>query len=197
MLDLKKIKENYANFADSKLEYLAKYEVASLAPEVISILIDEIKKRGLSDALLTAIEAQITPLTEETLTSLKSKVISLPCPQCGTAHRPLMGTLVREVKSYIFFTSYKKKPIITCQTCADRVIERSWRNTLLFGWWGIPWGIFRTSMAIMSSLKDARNRDEQSDAILIGFTTKHIGEIKANSEKEQELIGFIRDWNNL
>ena len=43
-IDLEQIKNNYADFEDFKIEHLAKNEAGGLEPDVIPILIDEIRK---------------------------------------------------------------------------------------------------------------------------------------------------------
>ncbi len=43
-MNLDDIKKNYKNFDNHKIEDLAKYQVRKLKPEVIPILIEEIKR---------------------------------------------------------------------------------------------------------------------------------------------------------
>jgi hypothetical protein len=194
-IDIEQIKKNYANFEDYKIEHLAKNEAAGLKPDVIPILIEEIKKRGLDPNLIKGIEAQTKELTESELTELKSKIANLPCPDCGAKNTPLIGTLIRTVKSFIVLTSYKKVPVITCETCANKRRKNAMITTFLLGWWGIPFGIFRTPIALIQTLIDKNKRVEISDGILTVFTVESIGEIKTNWDKEAELVDFIRHVN--
>ncbi len=119
-ISLEQIKKNYAGFDDYKIEYLAKNEINSLDPDVVVILKDEIKKRGLDSNLNKGIEAQTKELTDSDLQELKSKISNLACPECGQKGSPLIGTLIREVKSFVLLTHYKKTQLILCQTCADK-----------------------------------------------------------------------------
>jgi len=194
-IDIEQIKKNYANFEDYKIEHLAKNEAAGLEPDVIPILIEEIKKRGLDPNLIKGIEAQTKELTESELTELKSKIANLPCPDCGAKNTPLIGTLIRTVKSFIVLTSYKKVPVITCETCANKRRKNAMITTFLLGWWGIPFGIFRTPIALIQTLIDKNKRVEISDGILTVFAVESIGEIKTNWDKEAELVDFIRHVN--
>lgn len=194
-IDIEQIKKNYANFEDYKIEHLAKNEAAGLEPDVIPILIEEIKKRGLDPNLIKGIEAQTKELTESELTELKSKIANLPCPDCGAKNTPLIGTLIRTVKSFIVLTSYKKVPVITCETCANKRRKNAMITTFLLGWWGIPFGIFRTPIALIQTLFDKNKRVEISDGILTVFAVESIGEIKTNWDKEAELVDFIRYVN--
>jgi hypothetical protein len=194
-IDIEQIKKNYANFEDYKIEHLAKNEAAGLEPDVIPILIEEIKKRGLDSDLIKGIEAQTKELTESELTELKSKIANLPCPDCGAKNTPLIGTLIRTVKSFIVLTSYKKVPVITCETCANKRRKNAMISTFLLGWWGIPFGIFRTPIALIQTLIDKNKRVEISDGILTVFAVENIGEIKTNWDKETELVDYVRHVN--
>ncbi len=196
-LDLERIKENYANFEDYKLEHLAKNEAGSLEPEVIPILMAEIKKRGLDSNLEKGIEAQTQELTESEVTELKEKVAGLRCPVCGQNSKPLIGTIIRSVKSFLILTNYKKSPIITCQDCADSKRKNALISTIILGWWGIPWGFIRTPQTIINYFLDNGNREAISESILTGFVIENIGEIKTNWNKENELVEFLDHQNSL
>ena len=191
-IDLEQIKENYANFDDFKLEHLAKNEAGSLEPEVIAILTAEIKKRGLDSNLEKGIEAQTKELTENELNELKSKIANLTCPECRQKNGQLVGT----VKSFIVLTSYKKIPVITCKSCADKKRKNAMISTALLGWWGIPFGLFRTPIALIATLTDKNKSEEISEGIITGFAIENIGEIRTNWNKEDELVEFIKHVNN-
>ncbi len=195
-IDLEQIKENYANFDDFKLEHLAKNEAGSLEPEVIAILTAEIKKRGLDSNLEKGIEAQTKELTKNELNELKSKIGNLTCPECRQKNGQLVGTLIRTVKSFIVLTSYKKVPVITCKSCADKKRKNAMISTALLGWWGIPFGLFRTPIALIATLTDKNKSEEISEGIITGFAIENIGEIRTNWNKEDELVEFIKHVNN-
>ena len=194
-MDLEQIRKNYADFDDFKIEHLAKNEVSGLNPEVVSILIDEIKKRGLDINLISGIEAQTKELTEIEVNELKSKVINLPCPDCGEKSGQLMGSIIRTVKSFIVFTSYKKGPIIACQSCLDKRRKSAMSTTFLWGWWGIPFGVFRTLITLIANLKDNKKRNAISEEIIFSFVINNIGELRTNWDKESELVDFVRHTN--
>lgn len=195
-IDLEQIRKNYALFDDYKIEHLAKNEAGSLMPDVVTILKEEITKRGLDSNLIPGIEAQTKELTEKELNELISKITKLACPECGQHHSHLIGILIREVKSFVVFTQYKKTQLILCPTCAERKRKDAMIITALLGWWGIPWGIFRTLHALISSLTDNKKRDIISDSILTQFAIVNIGELRTNWDKENEIVDFVRRRNN-
>lgn len=194
-IDLEQIKHNYSEFKDYKIEHLAKNEAGGLEPEVIPILIAEINKRGLDPALIKGIEAQIKELTESELHELKSKIVNLTCPECGQKNTPLIGSLIRTVKSFLIITSYKKVPVITCKSCSDEKRKNAMVSTALLGWWGIPFGLFRTPMALIATFTDNNKREEISDEIITLFAIENIGQIRTSWEKDDELVEFIGHVN--
>ena len=194
-MDLEQIKKNYADLSDFKLEYLAKNEINSLEPEVIVILVEEIKRRGLNLNLMQGIAAQAKELSEEEIMGLKSKISSLPCPSCRQKDSPLIGTYIRTVLSFIVFTTYQKKAFISCISCASQKRKNAIIKTTLFGWWGFPFGFFYTLHAIITSLTDSKNRDSDSEAVLSAFVVKNLGEIISNWDNEEELVDFINYSN--
>lgn len=195
-IDLEQIKKNYSEFADYKIEHLAKTEAGGLEPDVIPILINEINKRGLDKNLIKGIEAQTKELTESELNELKIKITNLTCPECGNKNGQLVGSFIRTVKSFIVLTSYKKFPIITCKSCADKKRKNAMISTALLGWWGIPFGLFRTPIALITTFTDKSKAEDISDEIIAWFAVENIGEIRTNWEKETELVEFIGHINN-
>ena len=195
-INLEQIKKNYADFDDFKIEHIAKNKINDLEPEVVAILKDEIKKRGLDFGLNKGIEAQTKELSKEEIEEIKLKISNLACPECGQTNSPLIGTIIREVKSFVLFTHYKKTPLILCQDCADKKRKKAMISTALLGWWGFPFGLFRTPEALISSINDNKSKENISDAVLTNFAISNVGEIKTNWDNRNELIDFIRHKNN-
>ena len=194
-IDLEQIRKNYKEADDSKIIYLARNEVGSLHPDVIQILADEIQNRELDPDLIQGIIDQTRELTEEEVVKLKFKITGLPCPECRQKTSPLVGTLLREVKSFIVITTYNKRGIISCKLCGNRERKETIMMTALFGWWGFPWGFFRTAQTLAASVADKKRQDVLSDEILVDFVARNIGSIRALGNKEDELIDFIYEMN--
>lgn len=189
------LKKNYAELDDQQIEYIAKYEAKSLAPEVILLLIKEMKNRGFDNELINAINPYKKELSQSELRQLKNKITHLACPECGQKKEKLVGSLVRTVKSFLVLTMYSNVPIITCEECARKKRTEAMLITALLGWWAIPFGIIRTPIALIASLIDRSKVEKVSDEIVDGFVVEYLGEIRTNLKNEDRLIEFINDMN--
>lgn len=69
--DTKAIKARYHNLLDEDIERLVKTEIGQLMPEALPILLEEIKRRGLSEYLYTVVKNQI-PFARHKLTEMKA-----------------------------------------------------------------------------------------------------------------------------
>jgi len=197
-IDLEQIRNHYSKMDDSKLERIAKFEIASLQPEVKPIVIAEIQKRGLDENLLTGIEAQTKELSEEEVYELRDKVKGLDCPNCGKSNKGLVGGIIRKVRSYLIITQYETRPMIACKECVESERKNQLIKNSLLGWWGFPWGFFyRTPQAIINHFRDNGKREEISESILIEFAVQNIGELKTNWENEDEIVNFIHHQNTV
>jgi hypothetical protein len=197
-VDIEQIRNHYSKMDDSKLERIAKFEIASLQPEVQPIVIAEINKRGLDKNLLTGIEAQTKELSEEEVYGLRDKIVGLDCPNCQKPNQGLVGGIIRKVRSYIIFTQHETRPMIACQTCVESERKNQLIKTSIFGWWGIPWGLFyRTPQAIINHFRDNNKKEEISESIIIEFAVQNIGELKTNWENENKLVEFINHQNKV
>jgi hypothetical protein len=196
-VDLEKIKAHYSEMDISKLERIAKFEIASLEPEVQPIIIAEIKKRGLGESFLAGIEAQTKDLSEEEIFELRDKIKGLDCPSCGKSNQGLVGGIIRKVRSYIIITQHETRSMIACQNCVETERKNQLIKNSLFGWWGFPWGIYRTLVAIINHFKDNGTTHKISESILVEFALQNIGELKTDWDDEDELVRFINHQNTV
>ncbi|MGH1336860.1 MAG: hypothetical protein ACRBFS_12110 [Aureispira sp.] len=196
-IDLDQVKDHYSKMHDAKLESIAKFEMASLQPGVQPIVIAEIKKRGLDKNLLKGIEAQKKEFTTEDVSELRDKIKGLTCPSCGKSDQELVGGIIRKVRSYLIITQQEARPMIACRDCVEAKRKDELIKNSLFGWWGFPWGLYQTPLAIINHFRDAGKQEEISEAILVEFVIKNVGELKTNWEKEYKLTDFIHHQNTV
>jgi hypothetical protein len=137
-------------------------------------------------------DVQRKPLIGDDFDALCAVARSLDCPVCGSAAKPLNATLTAEVQSYIFLTRYNKKLKVACPDCLDKANNKALLNTALFGWWGIPWGLIRTPVAIYRNLSSKKtNHAGEANNYLRSYVLARVGMFEAyknNKEKLQQVI---------
>jgi len=154
-LDLDTIKETYAQMYDSEIEDLASQEAHELHPEVLEILIDEIKRRDLNLSLIDEVTNSTEPISEEEFLEFAKQIVHSSCPTCGEREEKLRAAYIRTVWSIGVMTSWKTKSVICCSACMKKKHIIAIVITALLGWWGFPWGIFKTSSALVDTYNDS------------------------------------------
>jgi hypothetical protein len=122
-------------------------------------------------------------------------VRSLPCPHCGSANSPLNATLVSEVMSFIFLTHLRRQVVIGCPACLDKAIQRAQVRTLLLGWWGIPFGIFRTVGAVAGNIKHKQQLRHATGPteVLESFVRSNAAQLIMRKEHPRALQNLIKN----
>jgi hypothetical protein len=108
MPTLDQLRENYSRFTDAKILTLASKEASTLTPDGLQALEEEIKKRGMSQDLLTGIKVQSEPLDSFKFNEYCDIIQNQTCPICSSKDDKLNATLVGEVVSMIILTHYEK-----------------------------------------------------------------------------------------
>lgn len=194
-MDLEYIKKNYSQFDDSKIEDLAKYQARSLRKEVLPILIEEIKKRNLSESLISGIQSQLKEPTLEELNQYTALINTLPCPKCGSKTQKLNGVVLREVVSFLVITTTRVHSKIACPDCLDTFKNQANSKTILLGWWS-PLGVIRTIQALTNNGKMSTEigMNEPND-ILKSFVYENLGAIETHKDNSAKLTNIIDVFN--
>ncbi len=191
--DLKDIADHYAKKTDSDLIHIATQNAKGLRPGVLEIIENELRKRNLDLNILEGVKAQNRQYTIEEINDLSNKLRDLACPLCGNKTSKLNGTIMHTAKSFIFFSSFRKEPIIGCPDCLDKKNNDSILSTALLGWWGIPFGLFKTPFYIYDNIKSKKqNRISEPNDALLGFTLENIGEIETYKDDKEKLSKVIQ-----
>jgi hypothetical protein len=74
-----------------------------------------------------------------------------PCPKCGGSG-PIDVFTTHRVWSAIFLTSWKSEPEVCCKSCGTKNQIGGVVTSLLFGWWGFPWGLIMTPVQITRNI---------------------------------------------
>lgn len=152
-IDIKFVRERYAQMTDGELIQKATEDASGLTPEAVAVVKEEILKRGLNAAIIAGLEAQNKTYSIDELDQYCDLIAELNCPLCGSRNSRINATMVKEVMSFILITNYSSKIKVGCQSCLDKANESATLKTALLGWWGFPWGLIRTPMALFANVK--------------------------------------------
>lgn len=73
------------------------------------------------------------------------------CPRCS-GPGPIDMHKAHQVWSAIFITSWSSRPKLSCKSCGTKRQIASSITSLLFGWWGFPWGLGMTPLQICRNI---------------------------------------------
>jgi len=196
-MDLKDIRENYRGFDDYKIEKIASQEAASLRPEVLDILKDEIRRRNLNLNLIDSVNSQTRELTDAELNEYYEILRNHPCPNCNSKTQKLNVTAIGTVYSILVVTSYEKFVRIACSNCLDEMHRKANIKSALLGWWGFPWGPIHTIRSFMfNSSMMKNNRTEKPNDIFKNFIGNNVGIIEKAKTQPEKLTEFINGVNS-
>jgi hypothetical protein len=179
---------SYQQMKDEQLIRIAAKDAKGLTPEAIEIVKSEIKRRGLPENLLNAVDAQNKSYSLQEIDSYCDLLSGLSCPLCGSTTERLNATITGEVMSFILVTHFSKKLKVACPSCLDSANNKALTTTAILGWWGIPWGIIRTIQFINLNVKNKRsNHDLAHNDFLRAFAVGNIGLIETYRNDREKL----------
>lgn len=120
---------------------------------------------------------------------------SIYCERCGRLDSSLRVTVFTTVVSIVIASHKNPRVAILCETC--RKTER-WRPTILsalFGWWGIPWGLFWTLEALAENLGGGKQPAENNAALLavVGQSLVERGDSRGALEAWNQSLAYKND----
>jgi hypothetical protein len=105
--------------------------------------------------------------------------------------------MVNQVISFLVATTYSKKLKVACPRCLNRAHISASTLTALAGWWGFPWGLIRTPMALYRNMRSRRtNHWPEPNDYLRSFVLARIGAITTYREDRDALQQLLRVQNN-
>ena len=146
----------YHSLSSFELESIALRESATLPPQALVALRREMDQRGLSSSLRRGIEAQVRQWTKADLATFIEQYRHRPCPRCGVQGKKLNGVLAAVARGFIVTSIIRTKLVIGCSNCISAELARLSKQSVLFGWWGIPWGPVHTVRALAANSKARR-----------------------------------------
>jgi len=186
------LRDNYARMSDNELTYIATQDAAGLTPEAMSILKEEIHKRGLGDDIAKGIDAQNKQYSIEELKAYCDIISTLNCPHCNNNTEKLSATVTAMTISLVVITNYEKRVRVGCPSCLKKKNATALIGSLVIGWWGIPWGPIRTLQSVWINISNMglHKPDEYND-YMYGYVLTNLGRIevyKNDRAKLQEIL---------
>jgi hypothetical protein len=180
---------HYHNLSNFELESIALKESMTLPPQALVALRKEMDRRGLSRSLRRGIEAQLRRWTKDDLATFIEQYRHRPCPRCGVQGKTLNGVAAAVARSFILTSTIRTKLVIGCSSCINTELERLSKQSLLFGWWGIPWGPVHTVRALAVNLKAKTAAASAAPTPeLWNYIASNIGEIAADTRSTYRTV---------
>ncbi len=193
-IDIQFVRETYQKMSDKELIRTLTQDATGLTPEAQEIVKDEIKRRNLDPNIIKGVDAQQKSYTATEIDAYCNIIQKLPCPVTGSSLEKLNATQTAEVISIVFHTEYKTKIVIGSPAILNKANNAAIFKTVLLGWWGFPWGIFRTIQAIGINLKNKKTNGIGSpNKFLRSFVLSKIGEIETYKDNKKKLLEIISD----
>lgn len=84
--------------------------------------------------------------------------------RCGTCalNAVLDVRSSHRVYSLLVYTSWRSINKLECRDCSRKRQIRDLLFSVLFGWWGVPWGLFITPLQIIRNLRDMSSTEVPS-----------------------------------
>jgi len=80
------------------------------------------------------------------------RIRSDPCPVCGREGSRVELRASYRATGFLLHTSLSEKHVICCTLCGLKANLRAIAHSLLFGWWGFPFGIIAVPMQVLRNL---------------------------------------------
>jgi hypothetical protein len=98
-----------------------------------------------------ALVARSRQIPEDAVRAEVARLHRGPCPKCGGAGPVDVQTSYR-VWSALYVTRWSSRPQVACRRCGTKARVGDAIFSLLFGWWGFPWGLVITPIQVVRNV---------------------------------------------
>lgn len=89
------------------------------------------------------------------------------CPKCK-GRGPIDVHTRYQIWSALLFTSWSNQPQVSCRSCGRKSQLTGALTSLVFGWWGFPWGLVMTPVQVMRNVIGmVKNQDELRPSLML------------------------------
>ena len=111
------------------------------------------------------------------------------CPKCGSLG-PIDVHKIHEVWSILVMTRWTTQAQISCRSCATKRQLGGAAFSLIFGWWGFPWGLILTPIQITRNVvgicrgpETSRASEDLRKAVLVNLGQHMITSQKSDAKR--------------
>lgn len=192
----KRVRLSYQALTDDQIIRIFFYEFKDLNPMGQGILMEEVKRRGLSQIAQADHNAEGNWEASSVDYDAYIRLIQeLPCPFCGNDEHYLKAAKLRTVISALVFSGISESYVAACPDCVRKEQWQAIAKTFFLGWWSIPGGIWKTTSVLYSSIKSLRKGQRESQLSMLEFVVDHIVHLKKYQDDKEKLMLLLRNQN--
>jgi len=192
MIPIEDIRKNYEKYDDATILKIIS-EAKDLRKEVVELLNDEIRKRGLDPKLIEFVAIETNFYEGSERQQLINEIKRSVCTGCGN-NSELYGYTFNTIISYLIWYNHDQNLQIICSDCAKNLRLKSMLTTLALGWWSRS-GILATPATLISDLIEIIKKEKYSKRVINHFVDENTGSIRRMDKSEGSLTTIIKRFN--
>ncbi len=191
LYEVKKAKQMYRAASDNSLLRIANDSFSSLRPEIIPVLISELKKRNIGEVIINKYESHYDLLDEACVKEWMDKIRGSVCPDCNKKGLGLLCYNGRTTSSYLIKSVYLNRTFISCTYCRSEKLRSLNLDTFLLGWWSF-FGFFTTIYSIVQNLINSILPSHKEQENMYRYVVYHHSQLVDHEDQITEYL----DLNN-
>ncbi|MBO9674480.1 MAG: hypothetical protein J7577_13615 [Sphingobacteriaceae bacterium] len=192
MIPIEDIRKNYEKFDDATILKIIS-GAKDLRKDVVDLLNDEIRKRGLDTELIEFVTIETDFYEGSERQHLVDEIKSSVCTCCGN-NSELHGYTFNTIISYLVWYNHDQNLQIICSDCAKSLRLKSMLTTLALGWWSRP-GILATPATLISDLIEIMQKEKYSERVISHFIDENTGSIRRMEKAKSSLTTILKSFN--
>jgi len=192
MIPIEDIRKNYERYDDATILKIIS-GAKDLRKDVVALLKDEIRKRGLDTALIDFVAIETNFYEGAERQHLISAIKNSVCTNCNN-NSELHGYAFNTIISYLILSNHEQKLQIICSDCAKKIRLKSMLTTLALGWWSRS-GILATPATLISDLIEIIRKEKYSERVIEHFIDENTGSIRRTEKSKCSLTTIIKRFN--
>lgn len=187
LFKIEKAKKIYEAYSDIQLLSFAKKDGATLRPEILPVLMEELKKRAIGEEFIQEMEENYFLIRVSDILELQHKIEKINCPKCGGQNAKIVCSLQRTIISILINTLSYETATICCEKCKKREFLLANSITLVLGWWSIK-GMFITPYTIFLNILNEMDASTADKENMGGYILTNYKELRLNEDNLESYL---------